>query len=364
MNNTVLASGCSNNAGQCSSGGYTIRDVVAVLPDRVLPRASVHVESGVIVDIRQDLLAGPVSVDGHGLVLLPGLVDVHTDIIERTIEPRPGVRVPADVALVAAAGELTGAGITTAFHGVAFASTRGRTRDATTAHELVHVLLDEHRPRILGDHRLLLRLEAHNPVGWDALDRLPRLDTPTGATLVAWQRHPAVVPPDGEPAPPPGQLSALTRSAGLRAAAHDLTTVDEVTAAHAAGAAIAEFPTTYAAAEAAHAIGMPVVLGAPNVLRGGSHVGKVSALDLVTANLCTALASDYLAASMLCALPRLADTVGLPSAARLLTAGPADAAGLTDRGRLTVGARADLLLADLSGSVPVVRGMWHADLPQ
>lgn len=365
MNKVAASPGSSDDiwhdVGPYAPGRYTIRDVAAVLPGRVLPRASVHVENGVIVDIREDLLAGPLSLDGRGLVLMPGLVDLHTDIIERTAQPRPGVTMPADVALAAAAGELTGAGVTTAFHGVAFASTRGRTRDTTVAHELVQVLTVRHRARPLGDHRLLLRLELHSPSGWDVLEQLRSLAIRPDRAAVAWQCHPDVSPPENSPVPRLGRLSSLARDLGVRVLAHDLTTADEVDAARAAGAAIAEFPTTRDAAAAARTAGLPVVMGAPNVLRGGSHTGNVSALDLVAAGLCTALASDYLPASMLCALPRLVDAVGLPSAARLLTTGPADAAGLTDRGRLAVGARADLLLADLSGSVPAVRGVWHAD---
>ena len=147
-------------------------------------------------------------------------------------------------------------------------------------------------------------------------------------------------------------LGDLARSGRVRLAGHDPETVEDVDALVARGGAVAEFPTTVAAARAARSAGLSVVMGAPNVVRGASHTGNVSARELVEEGVVDALASDYVPASMLAAVDVLVreGLATLPRAVELVTSGPARAAGLVDRGALVPGARADLVLARRRGA--------------
>jgi alpha-D-ribose 1-methylphosphonate 5-triphosphate diphosphatase len=159
------------------------------------------------------------------------------------------------------------------------------------------------------------------------------------------------------------RLVALAKAKDIPLASHDDTTLDEVARSIAEGVALAEFPTTIEAAEASRAAGMATVMGAPNVVRGGSHSGNVAARDLADAGCLDMLSSDYVPASLLMGALRLADSQGiegLPGAVRLVTKNPADALKLSDRGELAAGKRADMIRITWSGDVPVVRAVWRA----
>jgi alpha-D-ribose 1-methylphosphonate 5-triphosphate diphosphatase len=149
----------------------------------------------------------------------------------------------------------------------------------------------------------------------------------------------------------------------VRLVGHDPASAAEIAALAGRGGAVAEFPTTVEAAAAARERGMPVVMGAPNALRGGSHSGNASARELVARGLVTALASDYLPSGLLAAAFLLAadGVTTLPAAVGLVTAGAADAVGLPDRGALSPGSRADLVLAEAGQPWPVVRTVLRAE---
>jgi alpha-D-ribose 1-methylphosphonate 5-triphosphate diphosphatase len=154
----------------------------------------------------------------------------------------------------------------------------------------------------------------------------------------------------------------LAHMHGVRLASHDDTTLDEVAQAVAEGVTIAEFPTTIEAAEASRAAGMATVMGAPNVVRGGSHSGNAAAADLAAAGALDILSSDYVPASLLVAAFQLSDVKaigGLPGAVRLVSRNVADATALTDRGDIAVGKRADLIHVKLVNGHPVVRHVWR-----
>jgi alpha-D-ribose 1-methylphosphonate 5-triphosphate diphosphatase len=158
------------------------------------------------------------------------------------------------------------------------------------------------------------------------------------------------------------RIVAIAKARGIVLASHDDTTVDEVMHAHADGVTIAEFPTTLEAAAASRAVGMATVMGAPNVVRGGSHSGNAAARDLADAGHLDILSSDYVPAALLMAAFRLAETPavgGLPGAIRLVSKAPAEATGLNDRGDIAVGRRADLLRVGLHDGEPVVRAVWR-----
>ena len=155
----------------------------------------------------------------------------------------------------------------------------------------------------------------------------------------------------------------LARQLGVQLASHDDATAAHVEEAVADGVAIAEFPTTREAAEAAHTKGLAVLMGAPNVVRGGSHSGNISATDVAVNGHLDVLSSDYVPASLLAAvfaLPERIEGFGLPDAVRLVTANPAKAASLHDRGEIAEGKRADLVQVCFDTGHPVVRRVWRA----
>lgn len=378
------------------SARLALRHVRAVLPDRIVEDATVVCEDGLVVAVEERGAAPAGAIDGRGLLCLPGLVDVHTDGLEKEIHPRPTVAFPLDFALRAFEGRLRHAGVTTAFHGVAFEDDQRYQRTLDQARDLHRAL----RERACSggapvDHRILHRLEARSPEGLDAMS--PHLAELDGPALLSFEDHTpgqgqyrdprALVAALRPEQLPPGRsaeqhvadlmaqgeqradvrdrnlerITALARSGRIRLVAHDCEDAADVHAAHERGAAVAEFPLTVDAARAARTLGMPTVMGAPNVLRGGSHSGNVAAGELVRAGLCSALASDYHPATLLGAVFALAHGgMALPAAVALVTEGPARVGALDDRGRLLPGLRADLALVDHDGRWPHVAATWRA----
>lgn len=157
-------------------------------------------------------------------------------------------------------------------------------------------------------------------------------------------------------------LVALAHSHVTPLASHDDTTDQHVAQALTDGVSIAEFPTTREAAEALHAAGIRVLMGAPNLVRGGSHSGNVASLDLARGGILDILSSDYVPSSLLMAamrLPEIAQAIDLPAAIRTVTKTPAEAVGFYDRGEITPGKRSDLIRVASAGNVPVVRSVWR-----
>jgi alpha-D-ribose 1-methylphosphonate 5-triphosphate diphosphatase len=156
-------------------------------------------------------------------------------------------------------------------------------------------------------------------------------------------------------------IVALARASNTPLASHDDTTPDHVAEAIRDGVAIAEFPTTIEAAQALHAAGIRVLMGAPNLVRGGSHAGNVATAELARAGALDVLSSDYVPASLLMAalyLPKAVPGISLPTAIRTVSKTPAEAVGLRDRGEIAVGKRADLIRVRVVGDVPAVRSVW------
>lgn len=368
---------------------YVLTGVRAVLPEAVLDDARIIVRGGLIEEVGpRGAVRG--DVDGGGLLLTPGFVDIHTDALERERAPRPTAQLPWDFALGSLEGRLAGAGVTTAFHGAGFQHqhARGVHRDPEAAKELARIVGDASPLRV--DHRVLYRLDVTSAPGTAALREhlAPTTDgdaPPDGpAPLVSHEDHTPgqgqyadaeqlvryIVGEDGlTPDQAREQVAALVQSregvqtqrdealawlgelapqGRIRLMGHDPDTVEAVELLAARGAIAAEFPTTLPAARAAREHGLLVVAGAPNALRGASHSGNVSVAQLLRAGLVDALASDYLPSALLGAAARaVADgLLDLPAAVRLLTSGPAAVAGLTDRGALVPGLRADLALVD------------------
>ena len=324
------------------------------------------------------IVADPVghAVDLQGFMVLPGIVDLHGDAFERHLAPRRGAMKQMNEGLIATEAELAANGITTAVL-AQFVSWEGGLRGLEFADQVFCALRDT-APSLLTDMRAQLRFETHlldlyatlpeRLTAWDVSyvvfnDHLPHERLEAGKTpkrMVGQALKAGRNPQDhlslmqdlhavsGDvPAALDGLCAALS-AADVRMGSHDDQLAETRALWRSRGVKVAEFPETHAAAEAAHDAGDFVVMGAPNVVRGGSHNGNLSALDLISMGMCDALASDYHYPSPRRAALMLADAgvMDLAAAWRLISAGPAKVLGLTDRGELRSGLRADFVVLD------------------
>jgi alpha-D-ribose 1-methylphosphonate 5-triphosphate diphosphatase len=315
------------------------------------------------------------GIDASDVLVLPGVVDLHGDAFERQMMPRAGVDFPVDVALIDSDRQAIGNGITTVYHATTWSWEPGL-RSGNNARRLLEAI-EILRPQLAADTRFHLRHETYNldaeiEIGqWlsdgridllafnDHMDStVSSLDKPhkrarmverSGLTNDAFDRLVADVVARGHEVPESiARLAETARSANIRMLSHD----DENPAMRAAfrdqGVRIAEFPINEETARAAAEGGDAIVFGAPNVVRGGSHTGWTKAADMIAKGLCSILASDYYyPAPILAAFRLVSDGVlQLPEAWNLISAAPARAAGLTDRGVLAAGYRADIVLVD------------------
>lgn len=342
-----------------------------VLGQGGLDRRSLSIAEGMIVAAPQKR-----AVDLSGYMILPGIVDVHGDGFERHLAPRRGAMKTLSEGLVAAEAELAANGITTAVL-AQFVSWEGGLRGPEFAKQVFEAMRAT-APGLVTDLRGQLRFETHM---LDLHEQIPGLLADWGLSYIVFNDHlpharlaEGRVPkrmvaqalkagrnPDahlklmqelhGQSADVPAALDALCATLaaqGVQMGSHDDTTVEGRAAWRARGVMVAEFPETLEAAEAATAAGDLVVLGSPNVVRGGSHNGNVSAVDLIMMGVGAALASDYHYPSPRRAAFMLADSGVLPlaDAWRLVSAGPAAVLGLADRGDLLPDMRADLVVLD------------------
>ncbi len=367
-----------------------------VLPGEVV-LGSLQVDAGRIASVDGGGTSALQGIDLGGDYLLPGLVEIHTDNFERHLMPRPKVQWAEMPALLAHDAEIAAAGITTVLDalGVGEAdvdSLRGSawnrvldTIDTCTERNLLradhhlHVRCELPAPNTIdlfepfhGHPRLsLISLMDHTPGQrqWENIEQARTYYTgKKGWSAEKFERqvaHAATLQAQYAE-PHRAYFVDYCRTHGISLASHDDTTVAHVEQAHAEGAAMSEFPTTLAAAQAAHERGLLTVMGGPNVVRGGSHSGNVAAADLARRGLLDILSSDYVPGSLLSAVMRLIqdDILPLPQAVATVTRNPAKAAGMADRGELAPGLRADLVqvhMAELpdGGRQAVVRGVWR-----
>lgn len=357
-----------------------------LLPHGFAP-ADLRIEGGAVAP------PGPASrrLDARGLLVLPGIVDLHGDAFERQIQPRPGIGFPVPLALADTEAQLLANGITTAFHGVTLSWEPGlRGAEAWTA---LLDALDAARPGSRCDMRVHLRWEAFNidalGLALDAINAgrvhllafndhtpaiLRKLADPVAlakyseraglpaAAFRALAEHAAAR--GAEVGPARARLAAAARAAGLPMASHDDDSVATRDGFRRHGARICEFPMSDAVARAAVAAGDWVAMGSPNVVRGGSHMGWGSAARMAEARVCRILTSDYYYPALLQAPFLLAaqGVLDLREAWALVSANPAAAAGLTDRGSLAQGQRADIVLVAPGDSPRVVAVLAHGRL--
>lgn len=371
------------------SGGFRVVNARVVTPEAVI-LGGVEVEDGRITAVVPDARAG--GVDFAGDYLLPGLVEVHTDNLERQFQPRPKVRWPADAAVLAHDGQMAAAGCTTVCDAVCV----GFYGDKDERLEILSASIEATRAAaeagsLRAEHRLHLRCELTDP---SVVDLFGALCSAPDLALVSLMDHTPgqrqwhdiakyrtfqmgrtvndeagfqklLAQRRGE------QANVLAHRAGVldllrgrkvALASHDDTTPEHVAEGAADGVTVSEFPTTLVAALAARAAGMSVVMGAPNVVLGGSQSGNVSALDLAERGLLDVMSSDYVPVSLLHAAFRLHDVLGLPlhEAVAPVTRNPAALLGLDDRGAVAEGLRADLARVRRTGDVPGVTALWRA----
>ncbi|HEY6917861.1 MAG TPA: alpha-D-ribose 1-methylphosphonate 5-triphosphate diphosphatase [Tabrizicola sp.] len=382
-----------------------------ILEDRI-ETASVRIEAGRItgIDVARD---GAEVIPARGRLLAPAFVDVHGDAFERQVMPRPGVMVPVDTALLETDRQLAANGIATAYHALTLSWEPGL-RSLDTGWQIVRAL-ERLRPRLTAENRLQLRWEtfcpeaepliAHALAGpdrpalafndhttsmlldydipvqdrpFDQVSDYPvtALDDPRFLKKMADQGRRAHLSPeeylalltrvwDRRPNVPSQitRLAAMARACNAPMLSHDDSQAETRAYYRGLGATVAEFPMHERVFLAAREAGDSIVLGAPNAMRGGSHLGSPGAAEMIARGLCDILASDYYYPAMLGAMVRLhADRVA-PLAAlwQLVSLNPARAMGLTDRGRIAPGQRADLLLLDWpEGAVPAPLRTWVA----
>lgn len=331
--------------------------------------------------------------DFEGDYLIPGLVELHTDHLETHYRPRPGVFWDPMAALHAHDVQIAGSGVTTVFDAVRIGSDLDMPKMLDHASLLVEAVRTAREANWLrADHLIHLRCElpsadvtehfeslAGHPVTRliSLMDHTPgqRQFTSLESYKLFYKKQMGVDQEEVErylaaalaqheryAAPNRRHLVERANQLGLAIASHDDATILHVEEAVSDGVAIAEFPTTLEAASAAHAAGLAILMGAPNVVRGKSHSGNISATELVRAGLLDILSSDYVPFALLQAvflLPGRVDGLALPQALATVTRNPARAAGLNDRGEIAVGKRADLVRVRVVNGLPVVRGVWR-----
>ncbi|MEM0907272.1 MAG: alpha-D-ribose 1-methylphosphonate 5-triphosphate diphosphatase [Pseudomonadota bacterium] len=375
----------------------TLKNATLVLPDGVAHQGSITLAGGLIETVEADTSKGLV-VDCGGDVVMPGIVDIHTDHFEKHIYPRSHVRWDALKAALAHDAQVIGSGITTVFDSLWV----GKGEENDTRREILAPMLDALEAGVAAgmfkaDHLVHLRCEItdeyvltlldehyHRPIIQVAsiMDHTPGAKQSCDLSAyierrmkeTGWHRGLVEEELERKLARVAGVVDRVRHKAlahlqtrGIALMSHDDVTVDHVAEAHGDGISIAEFPTTVEAAAAARAHNMSVVAGAPNYLRGGSQTGNVAVAELLAENLVDILASDYVPRAILDAVFAIAADEALPmdlaATSRMASLNPARAAGLTDRGALAPGQRADLLRIGLHGSQPFVRTTWREGLP-
>ncbi|MCK9914425.1 alpha-D-ribose 1-methylphosphonate 5-triphosphate diphosphatase [Microbacteriaceae bacterium K1510] len=364
-----------------------------VLPDETV-YGSLVVDDGMITAIDTGTAAAPDAVDAEGDYLIPGLIDVHSDNLEKHIVPRPNVVWPTTYAVIAHDADVIGVGITTILDAIALSGTSKGFDRAKLCNTMLDGIKDAAAKKALrADHLLHIRCEVTDPeiiarfaaVREDGAIRMVSLmDHSPGqrvfADVQAWRDYrrkgigatdemldamyeKEVAAHEKYAEPNRAALTVLAKERQLVIASHDDATPDHVAEAAALGGTISEFPTTLEAARHARRHSLGVVMGAPNLVRGGSHIGNVSTEQCAREGLLDMLSSDYMPVSLLHAAFMLTrDPIGysLPRAMRTVTATPAKVCGLSDRGEIAIGRRADLVrVRDVEGH-PIIRDVWRA----
>ncbi|MGY6273403.1 alpha-D-ribose 1-methylphosphonate 5-triphosphate diphosphatase [Achromobacter denitrificans] len=361
-----------------------------VMADRVLEDSAVLIDDGRIVAIEPAGARAGREIDLEGQTLLPGLIDLHCDAIEKEAEPRSRVLFPLDFAVAQVDRRNAAAGITTPYHALSFANSEWGVRNNETAAEVVRAVRAFRRHSLV-DNRVHCRYEVTDATSVDvlralmdegAVDLLSVMDHSPGQgqfkTLESYLQYMmgnhAMSRGEAEEAAQAktrakdgavARVEALLSHAqglGIPTASHDDDSIHRIATMRNLGVAMSEFPITLDTARAAVSCGLPTILGAPNVLRGQSQSGSMRAIDAVRAGVASCLCSDYQPSTLIAAAFAVAaqTDLTLPQAAALVTLNPAQACGLADRGRIAPGLRADLVAVARVGGQPLISHTWSA----
>ena len=359
-----------------------------VLENETLQEAAVLIADGAIVAIDPASSEGAKEIDLRGHILMPGMIDLHCDALEKEAEPRPGVHFPFDFACAQADKRNAAAGITTVYHALSFANAELGVRNNATAAELARAV-HAWKEHALVDNRVHARYEITDPTAPATLHELLSNDE---VHLMSFMDH---TPGQGQfksidayrnfqartykkdaaefeallaekleqgkgAVARMEQLAQTARGLGIPLASHDDDRPEKIDVVKALGVAVSEFPINLETAQTARAAGLSTLFGAPNILRGKSQSGSMRALDAVMQGVADCLCGDYSPAALLPAvmqLPSLAN-ISLHEAVSLVTSNPARAVGLHDRGVIAPGKRADLLAVRYLGGLPQAARVW------
>jgi alpha-D-ribose 1-methylphosphonate 5-triphosphate diphosphatase len=359
-----------------------------VLADEVLEDASLLMDEGLISAINPESGGDAEVIDLKGKLLMPGMVDLHCDALEKEVEPRPNVHFPLDFACAQADKRNAAAGITTVYHALSFANDELGVRNNAFAAEVAQAVHDW-RPHGLVDNRVHCRYEITDESGLpilqqlladDAMHMVSMMDHTPGQgqfkDMAAYRDYltrtykktadevAVIVERKVEAASGAfarmQELANAAHAAGISVASHDDDSAERVETMLGIGADISEFPINLDAARAAKAAGMSTIFGAPNIIRGKSQSGSMKAIEAIHEGVADCLCADYAPATLIVAvmsIPQKSD-LSLAQAISLVTANPARAAGLDDRGLIEVGRRADLIAVGQPGGVPQVTDTW------
>jgi alpha-D-ribose 1-methylphosphonate 5-triphosphate diphosphatase len=364
-----------------------------VLADRVIEHGWVAFADSKVAEIGEgDAPAG--SGDAGGDLIMPGLIELHTDHLEAHYVPRPKVYWNPIAAVVSYDGQLATSGITTVLDSLRVWREDGAEDVDGRAGVLAEAITSAREANLLrADHFLHLRCEIPMPdvveeakelVGRPDVRLMSLMDHTPGqrqfrdeAKLRVYYRGKGAGMTDAEldvlferrfryqktyAETNLRAIVALAQAHDIPLASHDDTTDENVTDAIRDRVAVAEFPTTMEAARGLHQAGIGILMGAPNVVRGGSHSGNIAAVDLAREGLLDILSSDYIPSSLLMGalqLPQHVPAIDLAAAIRTVTKAPAEAVGLHDRGEIAVGRRADVIRVHIARDIPVVREVWR-----
>ncbi len=360
-----------------------------ILEDQVV-QGTLVLRGGKIHEVQPGRSHAAAARDCEGDDIIPGLVDVHTDNLERQVQPRANARWPSRSAFLAHDAQCAAAGVTTVLDALCigdlgFEQERDQTfldgvRDLTEMHatglmkseHLLHLRCElpaQDTPRILdpvADHPLVAMLSVmdHSPgVGQyrDIARYIKMRVRQTNWTEAQVLKRIQELQEKRERVVPAARKWVLERVAhrDLPIASHDDETAEQIAQNAGHGIRISEFPVTMEAALAAKAMNVPVIGGAPNIVRGGSHSGNVSVMEIVRAGAMDTIASDYVPAAMIEAAYACESAMGLPAAIATVTANPARMCRMADRGRIAPGLRADLVQLRHHASLPFVRRVWR-----
>nr|WP_321251279.1 alpha-D-ribose 1-methylphosphonate 5-triphosphate diphosphatase [uncultured Ruegeria sp.] len=367
-----------------------LANATLVLPDETVT-GSIRILGETIAQVDTGAAVPKGATDCEGDYVSPGLVELHTDNLERHIQPRPNVHWPHAAAIIAHDAELASTGITTVFDAMRVGSipsgagrygkyARGlsrelwqlREQDALKISHFLHLraevcsetLIEELAEFGPEDRVGLVSLMDHTP-GQRQFRDMNKLEAYLKGKYAMddamFTRHVAQLRGLRERNGEKHETEAVkaARRFGAVLASHDDTTADQVRISAGHGIRLAEFPTTVEAAQACHAHDIKVMMGAPNVIRGGSHSGNVAARDLAELGHLDILSSDYVPSALLLSATMLGELWGnMAQGLKTVTQTPAQAAGLADRGELRAGLRADLIRFRLRDGIPALSAAW------